>query len=640
MSKRAFKLQEFVAHSGNVCCLKLGRKSGQLLVTGGEDKKVNIWQIGKPHAIHSLTGHQSTVECVAFDVQEEVVVAGSQGGTLKLWDLTEGKAVRTMTAHKANCIAVDFHPFGEFFASGAVDAQLKIWDIRRRACIQTYKGHTKAVSAVKFSPDGKWIVSGGEDGSVKLWDLTAGKLLTEFNQHTAAVTSVDFHPIDFLLSSSSDDHTVRLWDLDEFKPLGCSDHDIARIRLATFAPDGKTLFAATPDALKVYSWAPFKILDTVNVGWNRVADMSISDNNLNCCSFAQTFVTAWVVDLESVKPYYTGGDVADDVFTPVVVQQPVAPAQPVVMQAAPQQLPRRKSTPTAALAPVSAAVAPSVATAAPAQAVPSAVPSYRRPSPPHTDNTPAQPVVTAPVSRPAALPRTTSGQRPTPVAVAASAGGRKPATIATPTSDKPVGFDLSAFLPVRNGPTVQMTSRSRPQSESDVITAIQGDSRNMKITLTNRLTTLRAIRSMWAQDDVRSAVQHVAAAKDPAVIADFLSIIAHRSGLLTLDMAVMLLPSLTQLLTSGFDSFVIAALNGICMLLKVFGGTVATNMAAAGRGMGVDLAQEDRMQKCQQIFEQFSKARRFVADEAAGRRQNVITAMTDLSRTFDTTFPS
>jgi WD40 repeat protein len=44
-------LEEFVAHASAVNCLKIGRKSSRVLVTGGEDHKVNLWAIGKPNAI-------------------------------------------------------------------------------------------------------------------------------------------------------------------------------------------------------------------------------------------------------------------------------------------------------------------------------------------------------------------------------------------------------------------------------------------------------------------------------------------------------------------------------------------------------------------------------------------------------------
>lgn len=138
--KRAYKLQEFVAHTSNVNCLKIGKKTSRILVTGGEDHKVNMWAIGKPNALLSLSGHTSAVESVAFDSQEDLLVAGAASGTIKLWDLEEGKIVRTLTGHRSNCISVDFHPFGEFFASGSLDTNLKIWDIRRKGCIHTYKG--------------------------------------------------------------------------------------------------------------------------------------------------------------------------------------------------------------------------------------------------------------------------------------------------------------------------------------------------------------------------------------------------------------------------------------------------------------------------------------------------------------------
>ena len=44
-------VEEFVAHGENVTCLALGRKSGRVMVTGGDDKKVNLWAVGRPNCI-------------------------------------------------------------------------------------------------------------------------------------------------------------------------------------------------------------------------------------------------------------------------------------------------------------------------------------------------------------------------------------------------------------------------------------------------------------------------------------------------------------------------------------------------------------------------------------------------------------
>ena len=43
--------EEFIAHGASVNCVSLGHKSGRVLVTGGDDKKVNLWAVGKPNCI-------------------------------------------------------------------------------------------------------------------------------------------------------------------------------------------------------------------------------------------------------------------------------------------------------------------------------------------------------------------------------------------------------------------------------------------------------------------------------------------------------------------------------------------------------------------------------------------------------------
>ncbi|CAA2963407.1 katanin p80 WD40 repeat-containing subunit B1 homolog isoform X1 [Olea europaea subsp. europaea] len=305
-TKRAYKLQEFVAHSLSVNCLKIGRKSSRVLVTGGEDHKVNLWAIGKPNALLSLSGHSSGVDSVSFDSSEVLVAAGAASGTIKLWDLEEAKIIRTLTGHRSNCISLDFHPFGEFFASGSLDTNLKIWDIRRKGCIHTYKGHTRGVNAIRFTPDGRWVVSGGEDNTVKLWDLTAGKLLHEFKSHEGQVQCIDFHPHEFLLATGSADRTVKFWDLETFELIGSAGPESTGVRCMTFNPDGRTLLCGLHENLKVFSWEPIRCHDTVDVGWSRLSDLNVHEGKLLGCSYNQSCVGVWVVDISRIEPYEIG----------------------------------------------------------------------------------------------------------------------------------------------------------------------------------------------------------------------------------------------------------------------------------------------------------------------------------------------
>ncbi|XP_076047816.1 katanin p80 WD40 repeat-containing subunit B1-like isoform X2 [Oratosquilla oratoria] len=297
----AFK--EFVAHGANVNCLALGHKSGRVLVTGGDDKKVNLWAVGKPNCILSLSGHTTPVECVRFGGSEELVCAGSLSGALKIWDLEATKIVRTLTGHKANIRCIDFHPYGDFIGTGSLDTNIKLWDIRRKGCIFTYKGHNLTVNSLKFSPDGQWIASAGEDCMVKLWDLRAGKMLTEFGSHTGPVSDVEFHPHEFLLASASHDKTVNFWDLEKFSLVSATDADTGPIRTIAFHPDGDCVYAGSPDILKVYGWEPARTFDTVAMGWGKIQDIAIAQNQLIGAGFHGVYVSLYVVDLKRVQPF-------------------------------------------------------------------------------------------------------------------------------------------------------------------------------------------------------------------------------------------------------------------------------------------------------------------------------------------------
>ncbi|KAK4421236.1 Katanin p80 WD40 repeat-containing subunit B1 [Sesamum alatum] len=290
--------KEFVAHAGNVNCLNFGRKNCRLFITGGDDRKVNLWSIGKAASVMSLSGHTSPVVSAGFDSAEELVVAGSSSGVIKLWDMAERKVVRTLFGHRSYCTAVEFHPFGEFFSSGSMDTNLKIWDIRKKGCIHTYRGHTRGISTIRFSPDGRWVASGGFDNVVKVWDLTAGKLLHNFKLHRGHVCTIEFHPLEFLLATGSADHTVKFWDLEKFEMIGSARREATEVRSITFHPDGRSLFCGLDDSLKVYSWEPVICHDSVDMEWSTLSDLCIHNGKLLSGAYYKNSIAL-------IEPYLT-----------------------------------------------------------------------------------------------------------------------------------------------------------------------------------------------------------------------------------------------------------------------------------------------------------------------------------------------
>nr|XP_022331811.1 katanin p80 WD40 repeat-containing subunit B1-like isoform X4 [Crassostrea virginica] len=606
-TKRAWKLQEFVAHGNNVNCVALSKKSGRVIVTGGEDRKVNLWIVGKPNCLMSLCGHTTPVESVRFGHEEEMVVAGSMSGALKVWDLEQAKIMRTLTGHTSSIKSLDFHPYGDYCTSGSLDCNVKLWDIRKKGCIYTYRGHKNGVNCVRFSPDGKWIASAGEDGIVKIWDITAGKILTDLTYHTGPVNIVEFHPNELLLASGSSDRTVKFWDLENFNMVSTTDGDSTPVRNILFHPEGTCLFSGTKDLLKVYSWEPSKCYDSIPVNWGEVADIAIGHNQLIGTSFSQTNVSTFVVDLKRVQPFggiphQEGGSNLSSSRNKFITERP------------PTQSSRQASVPKEDVEEPTQDKEDqdndSFEIANPEDYREIFRPKSRLSHSPTRPVEPFQPPPDdgdmEPVRQPAPTRsnRTTKSSNKPPAKPVAKPSPR------APEEDKS-GISPEDFLP-KGGGNEGYTGVGKMPSEAEAFTTLSSGHEAMAKVLAHRSKNLQIVRAMWTSGNTKTAVDSAISMKDPSVIVDLLNVLNLKSGLWSLDLCSCLLPQVQDLMDSKYDSYVTAACEALKIILRNFGPVIKSNLTAPP-SQGVDISREERYRKCRQCYENLSIIRSKVA---------------------------
>lgn len=136
-----------------------------------------------------------------------------------------------------------------------------------------------------------------------MWDLRVGRQLKEFTQHKRSATTVEFHPQEFLLASGSSDKTVNFWDLESFKLVSSTEQNTTPIRCLNFSGRGECLFAGCQDVLKVYCWEPARTLDTVPIGWGKIRDIAIAQEQLIGASSNGSVVSLYVCDLKKITPF-------------------------------------------------------------------------------------------------------------------------------------------------------------------------------------------------------------------------------------------------------------------------------------------------------------------------------------------------
>lgn len=115
-----------------------------MLVTGGEDRNVNLWAIGQNECfmvgrppqllpqlaliscfLQSLTGHNRSIDCVRFAYKDNFVYSADDIGIIRRWDLNAQKIYSTLNGHMKSVRTLDFNPSGEYVVSGSNDTTVR-----------------------------------------------------------------------------------------------------------------------------------------------------------------------------------------------------------------------------------------------------------------------------------------------------------------------------------------------------------------------------------------------------------------------------------------------------------------------------------------------------------------------------------
>ncbi|CAD8142562.1 unnamed protein product [Paramecium pentaurelia] len=311
MKKRNQKQCDFNI-SSKIQCAKFGTNSKKIIASGDDKNCVQIWQIGESKPIATLSSQNNSnaqveVARICFSFCEAEIFSGSNRGIINVWDVENKRLLQTLKGHSACVNALCIYPSDEnknLLFSGAYDTSIKLWDLRSKTPVNQFKGHTMQINTLAVSPDSKLLASGSNDGSVKLWDITQGKLITSFTQHDSQITCLTFNPQERTLASGGADRCIRIWNLDGLNQISQTRTDSTPIQSILINDNGKILYSATHESLKVWDLEhDCQLLDNVESMWKGVQDMIITQDQeqlLGLASNPQSGFSLHGVSLKSI----------------------------------------------------------------------------------------------------------------------------------------------------------------------------------------------------------------------------------------------------------------------------------------------------------------------------------------------------
>ena len=176
----------YKGHSKAVEDLSWHRRSANVFASVSDDKTLRIWdrKSGTGLPFHVVDGaHKGEVNCVSFSpFNEYLLITGGADKVIGLWDMRNlSKKLHTLESHSDAVYQCDWSPHSEVhLATGGADRRVMIWDLSLIGNEQSaedaedgppellfvHGGHTDKISDFHWNQYDPWVIASVADNNI------------------------------------------------------------------------------------------------------------------------------------------------------------------------------------------------------------------------------------------------------------------------------------------------------------------------------------------------------------------------------------------------------------------------------------------------------------------------------------------
>ncbi|KAA8898245.1 hypothetical protein TRICI_006613 [Trichomonascus ciferrii] len=254
------KIHSWMGHSKGVSKLEFFPNSGHLLLSGGNDTKIKLWDVyhDREH-LRTYQGHSKPVKDVTFNPDGTGFLSTAYDKMVKLWDTETGKClVRFSNGSVANC--VKFNPTDpSSFLVGTANHKIVQYDLRTpETVVQEYTHHLGSINSITFVDDNHRFMTSSDDKSIRIWDWGINvpiKFIADPSQYS--MPSLRLHPSHKYVAAQSMDNRILVFSAKDkfrqnkrkdFSGFNCAGYSCD----IDFSPDGKILMCGESNGNLVF----------------------------------------------------------------------------------------------------------------------------------------------------------------------------------------------------------------------------------------------------------------------------------------------------------------------------------------------------------------------------------------------------
>lgn len=163
---------------------------GDLLVTGGTDQRVRIWDLKRSGDTRSVSQHDGAVVSVTLSPCGQYGLSAGKDSMVNLYELATMKIVNRMRAEGVSKLFTLRD--GKHFLTSSGDGCVTLWDGERGAVVREFGCHGERLTCVAMTTDAELLVAGNDNGKLLFWNTSSGQRLKTLSSHDSSVVNVSF----------------------------------------------------------------------------------------------------------------------------------------------------------------------------------------------------------------------------------------------------------------------------------------------------------------------------------------------------------------------------------------------------------------------------------------------------------------
>jgi guanine nucleotide-binding protein subunit beta-2-like 1 protein len=176
-----YTIQDADAHSEWVSCVRFSPVTNNpIIVSGGWDKLVKVWNLTNCKIRTNLVGHTGYINAVTVSPDGSLCASGGKDGVAMLWDLGEGKRLYSLDAGSI-IHGLCFSP-NRYWLCAATENCVTIWDLESKSIVDELKPEFPPVgkrsqqpycTSLQWSADGSTLYTGYTDNVIRVWSVSS-----------------------------------------------------------------------------------------------------------------------------------------------------------------------------------------------------------------------------------------------------------------------------------------------------------------------------------------------------------------------------------------------------------------------------------------------------------------------------------